>query len=196
MIPPTAQELREQVHLLPMLILNPLTYERDYKHVCRAVARVLRIRLEGVGRVARRCDREGASLLRSASEASEQVRGERLPCRTHRNHGSLQPKTCKSVCHLGKSPRRSSRRCAGSVTVPYRVQAAAPRRPRNPIWVPKGRPRVCLYLFPGAAAARATAATRQRPVPARMGGALSGATGSDLPRPHMRIPLGGPGTIV
>ena len=152
MIAATRHSLRQQVHLLTILIFNPLTYDgREHTHVCRAVARVLRIRLECVGRFCRRCYREGASLLRSASEACEPLRGERPPCRAHRDHGSLQSTNCKSA-GLGENPscrsRRSSRRRASGVTVPYRVQTTAQRWSRGPNKAPKGRPLACLYLLP------------------------------------------------
>ncbi len=128
MIANLAQRLRQLVHLLLgtlILFLHP------YENVFRSVARVLRIRLEGVGRFSGRGDREDAGLLRSASEAGNDVRGGRPHRRTFREHRSLRPTELKSVWLGPQGPssrsRQSSRRCGSSVVGSVPSAVAAPR---------------------------------------------------------------------
>lgn len=130
MIASPAKRLRQQVHLLPrtlILFLHP------YENVFSSVARVLRIRLEGLGRFFGRGDREESALFRSASEAADDVRGGRPHRRTLRQHRSLRPTPLKSVWLGRKDPssrsRQSSRRCGcrSSVVGSVPSAAAAPR---------------------------------------------------------------------
>lgn len=123
--------LRQQVHLLPQTLI---LFLHPYENVFRSVARVLRIRLEGIGRFSGRGDREDAGLLRSASEAGNDVRAGRPHRRTRGYNRSHGPTPIKSVwLGLHKDPssrsRQSSRRCGNGSSVVGSVPSAtaAPR---------------------------------------------------------------------
>src|SRR5262249_1103355 len=97
------RRLRKQVHLLPMLILNPLRYVSSNINAPRAIARMVRIRCKRRCRFDCRGDREGGSLLRRAAEAEDQVPRGGPHRQPSGKIGPLQSTYIKSVS-LGESP--------------------------------------------------------------------------------------------
>lgn len=122
-----ANRLREQVHLLPMLIHNPITYE----NVHDTVARVLRIRGESPCGLPIRSDSEDQGLLRGEQGTSGCLHEGWLRSRTRRDNRSLCSAQLWSVW-LGSQGSNSrsrlrSRRFGRSVVGPVPSAAAAPR---------------------------------------------------------------------
>lgn len=134
----SANRLREQVHLLPMLIHNPLTYDDLHN----GGARVLRVRSQGIRRIEGRCDREGQGLLRFVPVAGDAVPGGRPHRRALWAFDPLCSTFLNRSVWLGSQDPASrsrdsiSRRSGnGSVEILYRVNAAVPRWSRNLIRV-------------------------------------------------------------